>query len=345
MKRSLLMVAVFLFGSLAFSASAQITVPPWVKAKYRTMPAPAAGNNQGLKCTPYLATHWYKGNLHCHSNTSGERMPKHGDGPPEATLQWYADHGYDFVVFTDHNYWHQGLAAPPGLLYIQGEEVTNLRFHENALGTKSYIRPLFNGKKVEVYQWAADQIVAQGGVAMINHPLTPLAFVTPADFARIKNVALFEVYNMQPGGYKKLGEPLWDNVLTRGLVYWGTATDDAHMFKSEKPAVGDPPGGGFVMVDAPERNAAAILAALRGGKFYASTGALIKRYEVSPESIKVEASDPSAKIEFIGAGGKVLKIETAARAEYRPAGDELYVRVRVKDAAGKLALLQPVFFK
>ena len=96
-------------------------------------------------------------------------MPRHGDGPPEATLQWYADHGYDFVVFTDHNIWHEGLAAPAGLLYIQGEEVTTMRFHENALGTKSYIRPLFGGKKLEAYQWAADEIAAQGGVAVRNH--------------------------------------------------------------------------------------------------------------------------------------------------------------------------------
>jgi len=326
---------------------AQVTVPSEVKARYLTMPAtPAEHNRLGLAFAPYSAGHWYKGDIHCHSNTDGERMPRHGDGPPEATLNWYANHGYDFVVLTDHNFYHQGLTAPPNLLYIPGEEVTTTNYHVNGLGTKSYIRPLFDSDKLPTYQHAANEIVAQGGVAMLNHPITPLAFVYPEDLMALDNMRLLEVYNMQPGSYKRLGEPLWDNVLTRGGVYWGTATDDAHMFRSERPAVGNPPGGGFVMVDAPALTAEAIVAALGEGKFYGSTGVLIAKYEVSAEAIEiwVNGSAPCA-IEFIGAQGKVLGRERGTRASYRPRGDELYVRVRVEDDQGRLALMQPVFYR
>ncbi|AVR45518.1 histidinol-phosphatase [Christiangramia fulva] len=40
---------------------------------------------------------WYKGNLHTHSYWSD------GDEFPEMVMQWYKDHGYQFVALSDHN--------------------------------------------------------------------------------------------------------------------------------------------------------------------------------------------------------------------------------------------------
>src|SRR6056297_373593 len=40
---------------------------------------------------------WYKGNLHTHSYWSD------GDEFPEIIMEWYKDHGYDFVALSDHN--------------------------------------------------------------------------------------------------------------------------------------------------------------------------------------------------------------------------------------------------
>jgi hypothetical protein len=40
---------------------------------------------------------WVKGNLHTHSLWSD------GDDYPEMIAAWYLDHGYDFLLFTDHN--------------------------------------------------------------------------------------------------------------------------------------------------------------------------------------------------------------------------------------------------
>jgi hypothetical protein len=44
--------------------------------------------------------HWYRGNLHTHTLWSD------GDDYPEMIAAWYQDHGYQFVVFTDHNTLH-----------------------------------------------------------------------------------------------------------------------------------------------------------------------------------------------------------------------------------------------
>ena len=40
---------------------------------------------------------WFKGNLHTHTFWSD------GDAPPEITIDWYKNNGYDFLALSDHN--------------------------------------------------------------------------------------------------------------------------------------------------------------------------------------------------------------------------------------------------
>lgn len=347
MKKLITAIIAALVLAAGAPAIAQVTMPLHAKLIYKTMPREAAaGNVPGAEFEPYRADSWYKGNTHCHSHTDGERMPAHGDGPPEATLQWYADRGYDFVVLTDHNIWQTGIEPPPGLLYIKGEEVTHMLYHANGLGMSGYVRPLFGASKIRAYQHAIDGINAQGAVPVINHPITPLAYVYPRDLKKLRGCRHFEVYNMQPGSYNRWGEPLWDGILTEGHLWYGMITDDAHMFASDPPKSGNPPGLGWIMVDAGELTRDAIIEAIREGRFYSSTGVLVGEYSVERDNIriKLEGEQP-AKIQFVGAFGEVLHEETGTEASYLPRGDELYVRVRAEDHEGKLALMQPVFFK
>lgn len=341
------LAAIIVFLGVGFAASAQVTAPLNVKHRFKKMPEQAAeSNREGIRVEAYAADHWYKGNTHCHSDTAGERIFAHGDGPPEATLKWYADHGYDFVALTDHNYMHQDLAAPHGILYIKSEEITQYQYHVNALGVQTYIRPQFGGKKVDIYQHAIDLTLEQGGLPVLNHPTTPLGYAFPANIESLENLHHMEVYNMQPGNYNRLGEPLWDRLLTDGYVIYGLITDDGHMFASEDPFFGDPPGGGWIMVDADELTQESILDAMRKGRFYSSTGVAVKQYEVSKDGIEIWLSPVSTfNIEFIGPFGEVLACRTGDHAAYQVDGDELYVRVRVTDPDGKLALMQPVFYK
>ena len=41
---------------------------------------------------------WFKGNLHTHTTESD------GDADPEWVANWYKEHGYDFLVLSDHNH-------------------------------------------------------------------------------------------------------------------------------------------------------------------------------------------------------------------------------------------------
>ena len=87
-------------------------------------PATAA---TGLQNTvPGASTRWLKGNLHTHTINSD------GDSTPEEVVRWYREHGYDFLVLTDHNFLTgvDGLNALQGaagrFLVVKGEEVTEL---------------------------------------------------------------------------------------------------------------------------------------------------------------------------------------------------------------------------
>src|SRR6187399_2208258 len=71
------------------------------------------------------APRWYKGNLHTHTLNSD------GDSTPDEVVRWYREHGYDFLVLTDHNFLTgvDGLNAMQGaagkFLVVRGEEVTS----------------------------------------------------------------------------------------------------------------------------------------------------------------------------------------------------------------------------
>src|SRR6187431_2304583 len=74
---------------------------------------------------PAQANRWFKGNTHAHTLNSD------GDSTPDDVVRWYREHGYQFVVLTDHNFLTSvdGLNALHGasqrFLVVKGEEVTD----------------------------------------------------------------------------------------------------------------------------------------------------------------------------------------------------------------------------
>src|SRR5918999_1430143 len=92
---------------------------------------------------------WLKGNLHTHTVQSD------GDSTPAEVAAWYRDHGYDFLVITDHDKITK-VDAPKGLLLIAGEEVTDRLpkkpLHVNAIGLTRVVPPQRGATPVEVLQ-------------------------------------------------------------------------------------------------------------------------------------------------------------------------------------------------
>jgi hypothetical protein len=333
-----------------------------------TSTATATPTSTSTSTPPPATPLWLKGNTHTHAAPSGDSTT-----PVPAVLAWYANHGYDFIVLTDHNRVTRVdpatiAAAAPGLIVLPGTELTynppvcippppaadgKCRIHLNALGVSAFpdgkldwTTPLKSHLRVDMYQRALDQSRALGGLAQLNHPTWHWGMTAPllVELAH-RGVTLVEIANQQfrPWNEGDADHPsieaLWDQALAVGVTLYGVASDDAHDYDGGGRY---PAGGGWVMVHAP-RDPAAIRDALARGDFYATTGVLLERAGVESGELVVElaaASPGEHLIRFIGASGTLAEV-SGRSARYRVADAPGYVRAVVLAADGSRAWIQP----
>lgn len=298
--------------------------------------------------------HWYKGNTHTHTINSD------GDSSPDEVARWYKEHGYQFLVLTDHNFLTSvdGLNAVMGaderFLILKGEEITD-RFeakpiHINGLGVTRVVQPQGGASVLETVQRDVDAIRAADGVPHINHPNFGWS-ISADELAQVRNTKLFEIFNGHPlvnnlgGGVVPGLEQAWDAILSKGVLLYGVAVDDAHHFKRPEDREAARPGQGWIYVRASRLTAADLLAAMERGDFYASTGVELSDYVVTRESVTITVREkPWAKyrVQFVGRGGRVLKEVLSSPARYDITGSEGYIRAKVIESSGFVAWTQPV---
>ena len=295
---------------------------------------------------------WYKGNTHTHT------LESDGDSPPEYVAQWYKDHGYDFLVLSDHNVFTDpatlGHLVDSTFLLVAGEEVTSgfdgKPVHVNGLNIPGVIEARRAESLVATIQANVDAVREVDGVPHINHPNFRWAF-SSEELAQIENDPLMEIWNGHPtvhnhGGGGVLGlEAVWDVLLTGGKRIYGIATDDAHHFQGEFGPGRANPGRGWVAIRAPSLEAQALMDALEAGAFYASTGVELADVVADGDRLEVHIAprdDFKYTTEFIGAGGAVLATSTANPAVYQVTSAVGYVRAKVTDSAGYVAWVQPL---
>jgi hypothetical protein len=322
---------------------------------------------------------WFRGNTHTHTLNSD------GDSPPDSVARWYRDHGYAFLFITDHETLtdpaplNARFGKPGSCLLIQGQEVTQRgtdsahadtrrQAHVNALGLTTVVMP--QGTKgvasgitmAEGYARNIAAIRAAGGIAQVNHPNYRWS-VRLTDVLALPDSTLFEIANAHTtvnnagaasvdGRNVPSTEALWDSLLSRGKVLFAIGDDDAHSFKLQDADDYEltRPGRSWIMVRADTLTAPAILAGIRRGDFYASTGVTLRELSMTARQIRLtiarpENDDRQFTTEFIGRGGRVLSTVRGMTAEYAVKGDEGYVRARVVDSNGRRAWTQAVMLK
>ncbi len=223
------------------------------------------------------AQRWYKGNTHTHTLNSD------GDSTPDEVVRWYREHGYQFLVLTDHNYLTSvdGLNALHGaaekFLVVRGEEVTSSvnskAVHINGLNVSSLVAAPSGTNLVEVMQQSVDRIRKADGVPHINHPNFTWA-MTAEELGQVQRTRLFEIFNGHPqvnnvgGGGAPGLEEIWDRILSSGRLMYGVAVDDAHHFKRPGDPLASGPGRGWIYVRTDRLEPRAIVEALERGSFY-----------------------------------------------------------------------------
>lgn len=271
-------------------------------------------------------TNWYKGNTHCHSTISD------GDNPPFKVIKAYHDHGYNFLLLTDHNFLvnPDTIKMPSPLradfILIPGEEVTDRKsVHTNAFNINKYVpfsddpnqetdwqkrreeiikalKTPGNLTKTEMLQMHVDGILEAGGIPILNHPNFSEGLQV-SDILHVKNLRHMELYNGHPGvaNWGKEGhiavEAKWDSILSAGRLMYGVASDDMHDLETRSPKDANP-FRGWIMVKSSELTPNAIQQAVGKGDFYASNSVMLKTCIIGSKKCIVEIDEPATRTEL-----------------------------------------------
>jgi len=351
---------------------------------------------------------WLKVNLHMHTSRSDGRW-----APADAIAAYRLD-GYGGLAVTDHDLLFDpakepstfnpsprgdqpgaGSPAPAGVagqepagevgrgdrgpliipaqeVHLGADKLDRCEYHVVGLGTTTTIPRQRTG------QDAVDAVRAQGGLALLCHPLW--SDMRQEEMDAIRGCVAVEIWNGVCERLLGRGNSVfyWDSYLTRfdpqplapgepPLPLWGVAVDDAHRYPEDV-------GSGWVWVqladDDPHRArlrrapvsprerekgegkgrhqppaVEAVLAALRRGAFYSSQGPRIETVILEGSRLVVYTSSAVA-VRFVGSGGRMRSQVTGAHvksAEYDIVGDERYVRVEVEDRGGRVAWSNPIW--
>jgi len=282
--------------------------------------------------TPPTSYIWYKGNTHTHTTLSD------GAQEPAAVVNWYDSHGYDFLAITDHN----SVTPVDGLstssfLVISGSELSVARNHVTALGIASQLSTATLRSAI-TFQQQIDLASNNGAIPIINHPYWSYIIATNNSLNLITSTTgaqHIEIANM--GVFAASDEAVWDAVLSTGRQMFGIASDDSHNVTKNS-------GKGWIMVKAASLTESNILATIRKGDFYSSTGIVLNDYVVNKAAKTITVnSQNGGTIEFIGKNGVILETANAKQATYQVKGNEMYVRARITNSQGQKGWTQPVF--
>ena len=267
--------------------------------------------------------------------------------PPEEVCRRYRERGYDFLCLSDHflpKYDFPVSDTRPfraeGFTTLLGAE---MHVGNTALGEKWHL--LANGlpldfappREGETAPEIAARCRAAGAFVSIVHPAW---YSLGVDDARsIESAHAIEVYNHTSAVKTDRGDGtvLLDQMLAFGHRLNALACDDAHFEL-------DDAFGAWVMVRATECSPEALLAALKAGQYYSTTGVELRDIRVEGDELVVECS-PATGIYLQGKGSREVHAIghdlTHARLPAYKLGKHGFMRLTVLDAQGRRAWSNP----
>ena len=280
---------------------------------------------------------WYKASLHTHSCGSD------GGFLQETISQLYRDRGYDVLALTDHERSNDisGLSSRD-FLVINGIELHPLypghkcrNHHIVGIGVPHGYPTSRAAQKDAVA--CIQQIDDLGGVAILAHP--PGVNVRPHIFANVDALAAFELWashQESTGGGDR--EKQWAEGLDDGICLPAIAVDDTHA-ESEI-------GTAWTWLKMKSLSQKSVVAAIKAGACYASTGPEIKDFRATADTVEVRCSSCQT-IALLGPKGKkaVRKAPSAGRGVSVfsiPRPNWAFVRAVVTSKAGKKAWTNPI---
>lgn len=288
---------------------------------------------------------WLKGNVHCHTTNSDGHLS------PEEVIRAYRNHGFDWLIITDHNtYTDVSQYSQPDFLLMNGIELTSgwqPRIHINVFWDEN-LAPYQPGEHVRLS--TPEQTVAElrrlreaGCFLTLNHPHWSLLEPGDLDCSQFDAVEVFN-YSTFRFDNMGLGTIYWDQMLRRGHKLFATASDDNHN-GAPIDSIGCDSFGGFTVIKARERSRRGILEALFAGSFYASAGPAIYDFYIE-DSIATLKCSPCSRIWFSVDGCNLKTKVGSYLTQYSIPLDKVhgsYIRAECMNAAGQTAYTNPLY--
>ncbi len=290
---------------------------------------------------------FFRGNLHGHST--------HSDGlaSPQKVAAGYRDLGYDFIAISDHLWkktWFSAETVYDGRGLDRSDFITipsaELHCYGKAYDQDGIFHIVANGLPLDFPPAADDEDVSAlvaraiqaGAYVTIAHP--EWCSLTHKESLAIAHAHAVEIYNHSCVIYNGRGSGIGtaDRLLHEGFKVNLTASDDSH-FR------GYDIGGGWVHVAAVSLDAASIVAALKAGQYYSSTGAVFSSLWFDDGILHVHCKETQSII-VSGYGHLALSVvgDGLTHAEFDLTDfPSNYFRVTLRDKNGQTAWSNPYF--
>lgn len=281
---------------------------------------------------------YLKGGLHIHTSDSD------GMRTPEEAMRLYADHGYDFIVLTDH--W----MTAPTRMYGDMLVMSGAEYDFNPDGNVLHLLAMFPdaeaaqgiGRHMD-HRAVIDRINTAGGAAIAAHPAWSLN--TPEFLRSLDGVCATEIYNTFAGEPWNVARSdasfLLDLAGAQGWYMPQIASDDSHRYEGEQCT-------SWVMLRADAATPEAIIDAVKRGDFYASQGPRILEAELAEGELRLRTT-PVQRCVFssnaVWAPDRCRTGENMTEHIYKIRPGERFIRCEITDAQGKKAWLSPVELK
>lgn len=286
---------------------------------------------------------FYRGNLHTHSTNSD------GSYTPDEVCRRYQEAGYDFIALSEHfmerfdfpvsdtrPFRNDDFTTLVAAELHQGKITVGETWHILALGIPvDFAPPTHEESALQI----AERAAKSGAFIGLVHP--SWYGLTIEDAKLITCAHGVEVYNHSSHVEVDRGED-WafcDQLLNEGWRLSGFASDDAHR-------IDDDAFGGWVNVHAQSLDSDLLLEALKAGNYYSSQGPEIHDIKFKKGEILIACS-PAATVSLQGQGAisSFVHGNAMTKASFPiKRFEKAYVRVTIRDARGRRAWSNPIWF-
>lgn len=287
-------------------------------------------------------TNFYKGNTHLHTTNSD------GEWSVDETLARYQDAGYDFLAITDHNVVTR--AADLATETFALIDATEINDKPEDYRTRHVVCIGVGGDFPEQSDFETMLAAAKdaGAVTYLAHPHWSSNSLDQWRQLGVNGVELFNGVTYYHN-HKEGGVYFWDELLRDGDVL-GFAADDNH----GRPSDLRTHDLGWVMVAADRLEPAALLEAIRAGRYYSTTGPEFHSFTVADDTLHFHCT-PAEHVWLLGPGwfnrrlncrpGEFVTEHTFDISFLREGTqtDIPYLRLEIRDAQGRRAWTNKLF--